>query len=95
MIGLLYNGPIKSNIHLKGTGMNTDNIFDNVSPKTTNHTVSIEFALAEREVWTRAACAVASANDCKSTTTAINWANKITDAYVERFGKSDNDRKGV
>ena len=45
MIGLLYNGPIKSNIHLKGTGMNTDNIFDNVSPKTTNHTVSIEFAL--------------------------------------------------
>ena len=44
---------------------------------------------------TRAACAVASANDCKSTSTAINWANKITDAYVERFGKSDNVRKDV
>lgn len=51
--------------------MNSDNIFDNVAPKTSNHTVSIEFALAEREVWTRAACAVASANDCKSTSTAI------------------------
>ena len=69
--------------------MNTDNIFDNVSPKTTNHTVSIEFALAEREVWTRAACAVASANDCKSTSTAI------TDAYVERFGTTVNIRKDV
>lgn len=75
--------------------MNADNIFDNVSPKTTNHTVSIEFALAEREVWTRAACAVASANDCKSTKTAITWANAITDAYVERFGTTVNIRKDV
>ena len=75
--------------------MNADNIFDNVSPKTTNHNVSIEFELAEREVWTRVACAVASANDCKSTSTAIIWANKITDAYVERFGTTTNIRKDV
>ena len=73
--------------------MNADNIFDNVSPKTTNHNVSIEFELAEREVWTRVACAVASANDCKSASTAIKWANVITDAYVDRFGKSGTARK--
>ena len=30
--------------------MNADNIFDNVSPKTTNHNVSIDFELAECEV---------------------------------------------
>ena len=43
--------------------MNSDNIFDNVAPKTSNHNLNIEFELAEREVWTRVACAVASANE--------------------------------
>lgn len=60
--------------------------------KTLNHieidTVRLEMALKEREVWTRIACAVASANDCKNTKTAITWANIITDAYVARFGAS-------
>lgn len=51
--------------------------------------VQLELGLKEREVWTRVACAVASANDCKTDTTAINWANSITDAYVKRFGKSE------
>ena len=50
------------------------------------NTLKIEKQLKVREVWTRVACAVAGANDCKSTDTAINWANKITDAYVKRFG---------
>ena len=70
-----------------------ENVFDTVVSKPMKHDIRVEFALAEREVWTRAACAVASANDCKSTSIAINWANKITDAYVERFGKSGNVRK--
>lgn len=50
--------------------------------------VKLEMQLKEREVWARVACAVASANDCKNTSVAIHWANSITDAYVQRFGKS-------
>ena len=72
-----------------------ENVFDTVVPKPMKHDIRVEFALAEREVWTRAACAVASANDCKSTKTAITWANAITDAYVERFGTTVNIRKDV
>lgn len=44
-----------------------ENVFDTVVSKPMKHDIRVEFALAEREVWTRAACAVASANDCKST----------------------------
>lgn len=50
--------------------------------------IKVEFQLKEREVWTRVACSVASANDCKTPETSIYWANKITDAYVKRFGSS-------
>lgn len=55
---------------------------------TKEETIRVELQLKEREVWTRTACAVASANDCKSPSTAINWANNITDAYVKRFGST-------
>lgn len=54
--------------------------------------IGIEFQLKEREVWTRVACAVASANDCKKPDVAISWANAITDAYVKRFGKSTENK---
>jgi len=50
--------------------------------------IKLEMQLKEREVWTRVACSVASANDCKNTGVAIHWANTITDAYVKRFGDS-------
>lgn len=63
--------------------------------KTLNHieidTVKLEMALKEREVWTRVACAVASANDCKKISVAIDWANDITDAYVKRFGRANEN----
>lgn len=51
--------------------------------------IKLEMQLKEREVWTRVACAVASANDCKTTKTAVTWANVITDAYIKRFGESE------
>lgn len=49
-------------------------------------TLKIENQLKIREVWLRVATSVASANDCKKPAIAIDWANTITDAYINRFG---------
>lgn len=49
-------------------------------------TLMIEKQLKIREVWLSIASSVASANDCKRPSVAIDWANEITDAYIKRFG---------
>lgn len=51
------------------------------------NTLKIEKQIKIREVWIQVATSVAGANDCKSSETAISWANDITDAYVGRFGE--------
>lgn len=53
------------------------------------NTLKIEKQLKVREVWTKVACAVSSANDCKKPEVAILWANTITNAYIERFGDEE------
>lgn len=37
--------------------------------------------------WLQAAASVASAESCRETKAAINWADKILDAFDERFPK--------
>lgn len=38
-----------------------------------------------QEIWIRAWCAVASANDCKEMTTASNWANDALKQFRKVF----------
>jgi hypothetical protein len=45
-----------------------------------------------KELWIQVSLALAS-HSSASSDAAVNWANKITDAYEKRFGKDTNDYK--
>lgn len=47
----------------------------------------------QQEVWIKAWCATANANDCKSPSVATSFADKALTAFLERFPEAEEEKK--